>query len=123
MAILTVTKENGDVIPLPAPKSLTWGIQDIDGESAGRNQQGDMFRDRVAIKRKISCEWGPLNSQDMSILLNAVEDQFFSLTAPDAKDGKDRTMTAYVGDRSAPAYILHEGKWLWLSLTMDFVER
>lgn len=123
MAILTVTKENGDIIPLPAPKAFTWGIQDIDGESAGRNQMGDMFRDRVTVKRKISCEWGPLGPLSMSTLLNAVEDQFFTLECPDAKDGDIRTMIVYVGDRSAPAYTLHDGKWLWSGLTMDFVER
>lgn len=123
MAILTITKANGTIVELPDPQQLTWGIQDVDADGTGRNQRGLTFRDRVAIKRKLTCVWPPVDSSKMSILLNAVTDEFFTINYPDALTGGYKSMTAYVGDRSAPAYTLVNGKWLWSSLSMNFVER
>ena len=109
MEVLKVTKKSGAVVSLPAPDELKWNISDLDADGTGRNQNGDMFRDRVAVKRK---------------LLQAVDDVFFSLTYPDAMTGTDRTMTCYVGDRSSPIMRPEtDGKWLWGGLSMNFVER
>lgn len=52
MAIITVKKNDGTVVALPDPNSFSWSLQDIDADSTGRNQNGDTFRDRVAVKRK-----------------------------------------------------------------------
>lgn len=51
MAILQINK-----IDIADPQTLTWDIYDLDSEDgAGRNQQGEIFRDRVAVKRKLNC--------------------------------------------------------------------
>ena len=106
------------------PKSMEYGLQDLDSEEgAGRNQQGLMFRDRVATKRKLTCQWPPLDATEMSKLLKAMEDVFFDVEFPDAKTGKRDTMRAYVGDRTAPMYTMHDGKWLWSGLSANFIER
>ena len=85
------------------PQTLTWDIYDLDAEDgAGRNQQGEMFRDRVADKRKLNCTWSPMDNNEISTLLQAMDDEFFTLTYPDAHDGGYRTGTFYVGDRSTP---------------------
>ena len=60
----------------------------------------------------------------MAALLSAVSDPFFKLTYPDALTGNNRTITCYVGDRSAP--ILRpeaDGTWLWGEMSMNFIER
>ena len=111
MAILTITKADGTKVALPDPKSYSWGLQDIDADGTGRNQSGDLFRDRVATKRKLTLEWPP------------VTDTFFTVAYPDALTGATREMTAYVGDRTTPMYSLIDGKWLWESLSMNFIER
>ena len=123
MAILTVIKANGTVVSLPNPQEMTWSIQDVDADGSGRNRTGTMFRDRVAVKRKLTCSFPPMNSTKMSTLLNAVTDQFFTLRYPDAQTGAYATMTCYVGDRTAPALRLVDGKWLWDNLSMNFIER
>lgn len=106
------------------PSELEYGLQDLDGEAgAGRNQQGLMFRDRVAVKRKLTCKFPPMGSQDMATLLQSMDDEFFSIEFPDARTGKRETMTAYVGDRTAPMYTQHSGKWLWSGLSANFIER
>lgn len=123
MAILTITKADGTNVTLPDPKSYSWGLQDIDADGTGRNQSGDLFRDRVATKRKLTLEWPPLTAEKCSTLLNAVTDTFFTVAYPDALTGATREMTAYVGDRTTPMYSLIDGKWLWESLSMNFIER
>ena len=123
MAILQVKKISGAVVNLKDPQKLSYDIYDIDSSETGRTQTGEVFRDRVAVKRKLTCSWGPLNASELSALLKATEDQFFTLTFPDGKTGSNSTMTCYVGDRSSPAYILAEGKWLWEGLSMNFIEK
>lgn len=119
MAILQI---NG--IDVKDPASLQFGLQDIDSSSAGRNADGEMIRDRIAVKRKISCKWNALTNSEISTLLSAMSDEFFSLTYPDALTGSSRTITAYVGDRTAPAYTLQtNGLYLWQDLSANFIEK
>lgn len=124
MAILVVKKADNTTVSLPAPQELQWQISDLDADGTGRNQNGDMFRDRVAVKRKISVKWPPLSKSDAATLLQAVEDPFFQLTYPDAKTGANRTMWCYCGDRTAPALRLtSDGQWLWGNITFNFIEK
>lgn len=119
---MSLLKVNG--VALPAPTALQPGIQDLDSEDgAGRNQQGDMFRDRIAVKRSVHAEWGVLSRAEMAALLTAVSPQSFELTYPDPEKGDLRTITAYVGDR-APAIcaVISDTDWEWNGLSLDFVE-
>ena len=121
MSVLTIND-----VEIATPKTMTWDIYDLDSEDgSGRNQQGEMFRDRVAVKRKLNCTWGPLDPDEMANLLQAMDDVFFTLIYPDAHDGTYREGMFYVGDRSAPVYMWNEtkGKYLWEGLTANFIER
>ncbi len=121
MAILQINK-----IDIADPKTLTWDIYDLDSEDgAGRNQEGLMFRDRVAVKRKLNCTWPPMEPAEMSKLLKAMSDVFFTIRYPDAFDGAYREGEFYVGDRSTPMYMWNaeKGKYLWQGLTANFIER
>lgn len=112
-------KING--VAIATPKSFQVDIQDLDGES-NRNAQGDMIRDRIAIKRKLECEWPPLTQSESSTLLNAVSNVYFTVTFPDPKDGVI-TKTMYVGDRTIPAYQYINGEVKWSGLKMNFIEK
>ena len=119
MALLKI--EN---IDLPAPDVLQPGIQDLDSEDGtGRNQSGTMFRDRIAIKRTVHCEWGVLTKQEMAGLLSAMSPASFQLTYPDPQEGALKTITAYVGDRQpAACAVISDTDWMWTGLSVDFVE-
>lgn len=118
MSILTV---NG--VSLPDPATLTYGINDIDSAETGRNAEGTMIRDRVGSKVKLQCSWHALTPTQISTILNAIDDESFSMTYPDAKAGANVTKTFYVGDRSTPAYSLQtNGLYLWQGLTCNFIE-
>lgn len=121
MAILKINK-----IDIADPQTLKWDIYDLDSEDgAGRNQLGEMFRDRVAVKRKLNCTWVAMEPAEMSALLKAMDEVFFTLSYPDAHDGIYREGTFYVGDRSTPMYMWNneKGKYLWEGLSASFIEK
>ena len=58
------------------PATMQVDIQDIDSSETGRNQSGNLIRDRVAggskAKRKVSCTWKGLTQSEISVLLKAM---------------------------------------------------
>lgn len=113
-------KING--VSITAPKVFKVDISDLDAE-AGRNANGRLMRDRVAVKRKLECEWAPLKDSEISVVLNAVKNVFFEVTYPDPMTGSEQTKTFYVGDRSAPMYYKQGNQHLWQGLSMNLIER
>ena len=112
-------KVNG--VDIATPKVFEVSISDLDGES-NRNANGDLIRDRIAVKRKINLEWQPLSQSEMQTLLNAVSSVFFTVNFPDPQLGLI-TKTMYVGDRTAPAYQYVNGELKWSGLKMNFIEQ
>lgn len=113
-------KVNG--VAIATPKVFKVDINDLDGET-NRNAKGELIRDRIATKRKLNCEWAPLEMAEISSLLKAVKDEFFSIEYPDPMDGIVVTKTFYVGDRSAPMYSCADGVVKWQGVSMNFIEK
>ncbi|EJT5924480.1 DUF6711 family protein [Clostridium perfringens] len=109
-------------VEIATPKTFQVDINDIDGET-NRNAKGEMLRDRIATKRKLNCEWPPLNEYECSELLKAVKDIFFQVTYPDPMEGRALTKTFYVGDRNIPALAIVNGEVIWKGLKMNFIEK
>lgn len=116
-------KVNDEYVPFPTPTEVTFVKQTLDSEGTGRNQQGLMFRDVIADKVKLQVTWGVLDGDDTATIYGLVDDPFFVLYYPDASTGQMEEMECYVGDRTAPAYILYDGEWRWSGMTIDFIER
>lgn len=112
-------KLNG--ISVKSPKVFDVTINDFDGESE-RNARGDLLRDRIAIKRTMKCEWGPLNQTEISRILGASSGVFFSLEYPDPIHGVT-TKTVYAGNRTSPILKNTNGQVIWENLSVTFVER
>ena len=112
-------KING--VAIATPKVFEATVSDIDGET-NRNAKGELIRDRVAVKRKINLEWGTLEQSEMSKILNAVSNVFFTVEFPDPQLGLI-TKTMYVGDRTSPAYSYIDNKIKWQGLKMNFIEK
>ena len=113
-------KING--VSIATPSSFQVGISDLDGES-NRNAKGLLIRDRIAVKRKLECSWPALTNSQISTLLTAVSDVFFTVTYPDPQTGTNQSKTFYAGDRTTPIYMVKDGQVLWEGLEMNFVER
>lgn len=103
------------------PKSFSVDISDLDGESY-TNAAGELIRDRVAVKRKLDCVWGPLTQAEISVILTTVTDAFFTVSYPDPITGVT-SGTFYVGDRTTPMYRNINGVILWEGLKMNFVQK
>ena len=108
-------------VAIATPKTFEATVSDLDGES-NRNANGELIRDRIAVKRKLNLEWGPLTQSETQTLLNSVSSVFFTVTFPDPMSGVV-TKTMYVGDRTAPAYQCINGEVKWQGLKMNFIEK
>ena len=108
-------------VQIATPKTYEATVSDLDGES-NRNANGELIRDRIAVKRKLNLEWGPLTQAEIQTLLSAVSSVFFTVTFPDPMSGMV-TKTMYVGDRTAPAYSFINGQVKWQGLKMNFIEK
>lgn len=108
-------------VAIATPKSYEATVTDLDGET-NRNANGELIRDRIAVKRKLNLEWGPLTQAETQTLLSAVSSVFFTVTFPDPQSGMI-TKTMYVGDRTAPAYSFINGEVKWQGLKMNFIEK
>lgn len=113
-------KINGVV--MPTPKEFKVGIEDVDGE-AERNARGDLLRDRVAIKRKLECAWGPLSPANISKILKAVKPEFFTCEFPDPEEGTLITKTMYAGPKSSTMYSYIGGQAKWEGLSFNIIEK
>lgn len=95
-------------------------LQDLDSDSSVRNVKGEMMRDRIAVKRKIELEFGPLQNNDIKAILGAIAGVFFSVTFIDPLEGH-MTRQMYCGDRSAALY--NSNAELWTGLKFNLIER
>ena len=83
-----------------------------------------MFRDVVAQKVKLQVQWGGLSESECATILNAIDEPFFYLRYPDAKQGAKRVMQCYVGDRTSPIFRQDtDNLWKWQGLSVSFIER
>lgn len=117
MAILTIAG-----VEVKDPSVFQVDLQDIDKESE-RNANGTMQRTRVAVKRKLTVEWGPLSNSEISKILKSVSDVFFTVKYPDPELGGIATKTFYTGDRSAPVLRVNKGVTRWEGLKTNLIER
>ena len=113
-------KVNGTLIK--TPKSFVPGIYDV-SKTADRNAEGTILIDRVAVKRKLEMEWGALTNSEISAILSKVTSVFFTVEYPDPETGGNRTITCYVGDRTAPVHKYTGSTPMWEGLKMNFIEQ
>ncbi len=114
-------------MPEPAHGGFKVSLQDIDAANSGRSANGTMIRDRVcggaSAKRKLEITWPPMETTDVSTLLQAVKDTYFQVEYPDPYTGERREGTFYAGDRSVPAYWNMNGTILWENVAFNLIEK
>lgn len=114
---------DGTNLPEPAHGGATFSVQDIDSSETGRNEEGDMIRDRVATKIKWQLTFPALSREMAAKLFNAISGVTFEFTYPDPFSATgDVTKTCYVGDRTAPAYSTAKGMPLWSDVSFSVIE-
>lgn len=113
-------KINGQTVK--SPSIFRYNLYDIDGDS-NRNLKGELIRDRIATKVKLELEWAYLTMSEISAILNATSNVFFTVEYPDAKAGAVVTKTFYVGDRTAPLFKIDGSNYIWEGLKLTLIEK
>lgn len=108
-----------------SPSSFSYTRQDFDLDSARSAITGEMVRQRICTKVKLELTWysGKMTVEEMAILLQAVDDLYFEVTYFDIHDGAMRTMTAYVGDRSATMYSYVNNVPVFEEISFSIIEK
>lgn len=106
------------------PSQFTVTTLDLDdGESSVRTADGTLNRDRIAVKRQIEMNWGPLPWATISALLRSMENVFFPVTYPDPMTGQYETKTFYVGNRPTPFAVAKGSEIMWNGLKVTLTEK
>lgn len=108
-------------IRIPTPSEVKVGIMDL--SNAERNAQGDMLIDRIATKRKLDLKWNHLKPNELSNLLQIINNVYFFVRYPDPMTGNYETKTFYVGDRNIGVYSYVGGNPKWNDISFNFIER
>jgi hypothetical protein len=118
---MVILKVNNTEFPNPSKMQVT--IEDWDASTSSRLSNGELARDRVAVKRKIEVEYALLDGNQMSAILKATEDVFFSVTYFDPKENGFLTKTMYVGNRTPSFYMLRDDKVLYRDFKFSLIEK
>lgn len=108
-------------VMLPEPHKLDIGIYDI--TKANRASSGRMAMEFIARKRTVGIEYELIVGADLNAILTNLESRVFhTLRYPDPQ-GVERTITAYVGDRTAGAFYTISGVRWWQGAKFTMIEQ
>lgn len=124
---ISIQTSDGYWISLPDPTSMKVMIYDVDGSSTGRNQYGDLLRDRVNVKQKLTCTFPSMYRFDFQIMVALTKDTSCNVRFYSDYSRGFITKKMYVGDREPPLYKgladpLHPEKQLLQSFNMNLIE-
>ena len=111
-----------DGVTVKFPKEFSVNVETIDADSSGRNANGEMVRDVIAQKTKLTLKWGPLSDSEVSDILQRINNPFFVVVYPDPQLGRQKSKTFYAGASTMPSYSWNDKfktmKWQELSVNM-----
>lgn len=113
----------GDTV-LPDPSEWNYQVGDLD-TSGSRDATGLLHRARVATKINYEFSWNALEWEQLEVILNAIQADKFTMTAPDPRRfGETYTGDYYVGDRTGKGwYFLPErNEVASFTLKLKFIE-
>ena len=108
-------------VTVPCPSTYEYKLSDVSAADAGRTEDGLMHKMRITQKVHLELSWNYITTADVSLILNAFDDEYINVTYLDAKLGGYTQKTFYVGDRSAPSYNTRMG--LWTNVSFNIIER
>jgi hypothetical protein len=113
-----------DGVPVKAPQSATWGLQDISSEDSGRTNDGMMHNNVVAQKRKLTAKWGPCTWAEAKKITQFCKNKGsqLSVTYPDIMTGTMATKQFYTGDCTVEYHEWHENVAIVSGISCDFIE-
>lgn len=113
---------NSKEVVLPA--EITYTRTDIDSENSFRSITCELQRDRIGVKRKLECQWSGLSGDELSSILQAMDNVFFVVQFVDPYLNDTDFMVCYVGDRS-PVMALYDenNQAIYESFSCSLIEK
>lgn len=113
-----------DITPYIAFGGLKWSRNDVDAANAGRNQLGDMLRDRVAIKHRWDVTCRPLTAAEQAIVLKLIEPEYVNVRHTNPKTNTVTTAYYYSNNIPSTFAIRHKnGTEYWSGLAFPLVQK
>ena len=93
-----------DGATIPVPSKYEFILSDVSASDAGRTEDTEMHKMLLGTLVKLNLGWNYISLSDVSTLLNAFANEYFTVEYWDMKENNWRTSTFYVGDKTAPLY-------------------
>lgn len=108
---------------IETPSEMEWGLQDVSASNAGRTQNGQMQKLRVAQKRTLKLSWNNPDPESASAILKAFNPEYFNVRYFDPMQNGFVTKEFYAGDRTAPFKMWTVRTKIFSSVSLDIIER
>ena len=125
--VFQIADSNGnwvDITPYIAFNGLKWSRNDVEAANAGRMQNGDMQRDRVAIKYRWDVTCRPVTGAEQSLILTLIEPVYVSVKYLDPTTNTIQTAT-YYSNNIPSTFAIHQpnGTEIWTGLAFPLVQQ
>ena len=117
MAIITINGVGFD----PSEMSIT--TSSVSASTAGRDNTGYMYPDKICDKFKISLSWWAPTPELTAQILTAVKPSSFWVTFTNPETNSPVARQFYVGDRSAPVKFWNINKKRYSKVSFNIIER
>lgn len=103
-----------------------YGVErnDVDGDNSGRTMDATMYRDRIAVKMKLTIKCRPLRGAEARKILNAIYPPYVTVTYNDPRVGIRENVGMY--SNNVPAEYLFtkpDGTEWWRGISFPLIER
>ena len=113
-----------DITPYIAFGGLKWSRNDVEAANAGRMQNGEMQRDRVAIKYRWDVTCRPLTAAEQKTLLQLINPEYVSVKYTDPLTNSTKTGTYYSNNIPSTFAIRHRnGTEYWSGLAFPLIQK
>ena len=113
-----------DITQYMAHGGLKWSRNDVEAANAGRTQEGDMERDRVAIKYRFDITCRPLTASEQATLLQLIQPVFVDVRYTDPVTNTIQDGTFYSNNIPSTFSIVDSrGVDWWTGLAFPLVEK
>ena len=122
-----------DITPYIAFNGLKWSRNDVEAANAGRMQNGEMQRDRVAIKYRWDVTCRPVTAQEQADILTLINPVYVEVKYNDPLTNSEVTGTYY--SNNIPSTFAMRQEWkdangsvikseeYWTGLAFPLVQR
>ena len=94
-----------------------------DAETTMRTADGQLSRDRIAVKRAHDIAWPPMRGDDLSIIMKMLKPEFIKITYADPEEGTYVSKMFYAGNRKTEVLFERNGVLWWGPLSVTLTEQ